>query len=139
VGAALVAGLLGLGPGACPVLAEQGASETSRHLAPPRRGAADRPAPDSAAGSSGWWLGTAGLALALAVCGGISLVFRRHLPPTSAGPLRVIGRTSLSPKHTLYLLQAGERVLIVGAGSQGPPALLGELTDLDAGTATKIP
>ncbi len=41
----------------------------------------------------------------------------------------MVGRTSLSPKHTVYLLKAGERVLIVGTGAQGPPSLLGELTD----------
>ena len=41
----------------------------------------------------------------------------------------MVGRTSLSPKQTVYLLRVGDRVLIVGAGPQGPPSLLGELTD----------
>jgi flagellar biogenesis protein FliO len=49
----------------------------------------------------------------------------------TGGVLRVIGRTSLSPRHTVYLLAAGDRVLVVGTGPQGAPALLGELTDPD--------
>jgi len=43
----------------------------------------------------------------------------------------VIGRTSLSPRHTVHLLSIGQRVLIVGTGPQGAPSLLGELTDPD--------
>ena len=41
----------------------------------------------------------------------------------------MVGRASLSPKHTVYLLEVGRRVLIVGTGAQGAPTLLGELTD----------
>jgi flagellar biogenesis protein FliO len=69
-----------------------------------------------------------GIALALAVFGGVSLASRRFLPGRGTGPLQVVGRTSLSPKHTVYLLRAGDRVLIVGTGSQGAPSLLGEWT-----------
>ncbi len=36
---------------------------------------------------------------------------------------------SLSPKHSVYLLRVGRRVLVVGAGPQGPPALIAELAD----------
>jgi flagellar protein FliO/FliZ len=79
--------------------------------------------------SGGWWLGTAGVALALAVFGAVSLTSRRYLPKGHSGPLRVVGRTSLSPRHTVYLLQVGERVLLVGTGPQGAPSLLGELDD----------
>jgi flagellar biogenesis protein FliO len=80
--------------------------------------------------SGGWWFGTAGIALALALFGGISLASRRFLPQASSGGfLGVVGRASLSPKHTVYLLKVGERVLILGAGSQGAPTLLGELTE----------
>jgi flagellar biogenesis protein FliO len=82
-------------------------------------------------GSSGWWLGTAGIALALALFGGISLASRRYLPQAGTGQLRVIGRTSLSPRHSVYLIQVSDRVLIVGAGPQASPNLLGELTDPD--------
>ena len=80
-------------------------------------------------GAGGWWLGTAGIALALALFGGISLASRRYGPQREGGPLRVVGRTSLSPKQTVYLLRVGDRVLLIGAGPQGPPSLLGELTD----------
>jgi flagellar biogenesis protein FliO len=82
-----------------------------------------------AGGSGGWWLGTAGVALALAAFGGISLASRRLPAGTEPGPLQVVGRARLSPRHSVVLLRAGDRVLIVGAGAQGPPALLGELTD----------
>jgi flagellar protein FliO/FliZ len=41
--------------------------------------------------------------------------------------LRVLGRTALTPKHSVYLLKAGDRVLIVGTGPQGAPSLLGEM------------
>jgi flagellar biogenesis protein FliO len=100
---------------------------------PPRssivRRAAERPE-----GSGGWWFGPAGIALALAVCGAISLGARRAgLWPQAQGAtaLRVVGRTSLSPRHTVHLLSVGRRVLIVGTGPQGAPSLLGELTDSD--------
>jgi flagellar biogenesis protein FliO len=80
--------------------------------------------------SGGWWFGTAGIALALALFGAISLASRRFLPQAgSGGFLGVVGRASLSPKHTVYLLRVGQRVLILGAGTQGAPTLLGELTD----------
>ena len=61
-------------------------------------------------------MGTAGIALALAAFGGMSLAAKRFLPQSESGPLRVVGRTSLSPKHSVYLLKAGDRVLIVGTG-----------------------
>jgi flagellar biogenesis protein FliO len=84
--------------------------------------------PDKA---GGWWLGTAGIALALAILGWVSVASKRFLPSTAAGSiaLRVVGRTTLSPKHTIYLLEVGRRVLIVGTGAQGSPTLLGELAD----------
>jgi flagellar protein FliO/FliZ len=82
----------------------------------------------SVGASGGWWLGAAVLALGLAVLGGISLAARRFGPARGSGPLEVVGRASLSPKHTVYLLRVGDRILIVGAGAQGPPSLLGEWT-----------
>jgi flagellar protein FliO/FliZ len=96
----------------------------------PRRGAAGRPAEGMAEKSGSWWFGTAGIALALALFGGISLASRRYLPQAgSGGFLSVVGRASLSPKHSVYLLRVGARVLILGAGSQGAPTLLGELSE----------
>ena len=98
----------------------------------PPRGSIVRRGDERPEGTGGWWLGTTGIALAVAVCGGISVATRRgwrwpQVP--AAGTLRVVGRTSLSPRHTVHLLSIGQRVLIVGTGPQGAPSLLGELTD----------
>lgn len=100
----------------------------------PPRGSVVRRGGERSETTGGWWLGTAGIALALAVCGGISLATRggwRWSQVSTAGTLRVVGRTSLSPRHTIHLLSVGRRVLIVGTGPQGAPSLLGELTDPD--------
>ena len=68
-------------------------------------------------------------ALALAVCGGICAGARRFLPRGTAGAVQVVGRVSLSPKHTVYLLRVGRRVLLVGTGPQAAPSLISELDD----------
>ncbi len=108
----------------------------------PARGAArpgeagSRPGAD---GSGGWWFGTAGVALALALVGWGSVAARGYAAPGGgAGPvaMRVVGRTSLSARHTVYLLDVGGRVLIVGAGPQGAPTLLGELTDAPSSSSS---
>jgi len=52
---------------------------------------------------------------------------RKHWPRESAGLLQVIGRVSLSPRQSIVLVRAGDRVLLIGAGAQGAPSLLGEL------------
>jgi flagellar protein FliO/FliZ len=88
-----------------------------------------RPSSTSADPGFGWWLGPAGVAAALAVCGGVSVASRRFLPTGDSGPIRVIGRSALSPKHSACLLRVGDRVLIVGFGPQGAPSTLGEVTD----------
>jgi flagellar biosynthesis protein FliO len=141
VGAALVVGLLDPGTGLArrPARADQAplpprVAIAAPGTAPPRpfppRGSAVRRAEGGPEGAGGWWLGTAGIALALALCGGISLATRRCWPQLhTGGLLRVVGRASLSPKHTVHLLSVGGRVLIVGTGPQGAPSLLGELTD----------
>jgi flagellar biogenesis protein FliO len=88
----------------------------------------------TAEGGSGWWIGTAGAAFALALVGWMSVASKRYLPKASTGSvdLRVISRTSLSPKQSVYLVKVGDRVLIVGGGGQGAPSLLGELSDSEA-------
>ena len=108
----------------------------------PSRAASSPPgaAAARAPGSGSWWVGTAGVALALAACGWGSVAARKYLPKAGFGlalgqgasPLRVVGRTSLSPRHSVYLLDTGGRVLIVGTGPQGAPTLLGELTEPEA-------
>jgi len=78
---------------------------------------------------SSWW-GMVGITLALAVCGGIYAVCRRFLPQSAAGAVCVVSRVSLSPKHSVYMLRIGRRVLLVGTGPQGAPSLIAELDDL---------
>ena len=80
-------------------------------------------------GSDTWSLATIGITLALAVCGGIIAAGRRFLPQGAGGGVKVIGRVSLSPKHSVYLLEVGRRRLLVGAGPQGAPALISDLDD----------
>ncbi|QEH35745.1 Flagellar biosynthesis protein, FliO [Aquisphaera giovannonii] len=75
----------------------------------------------------GWWLGTSGIALALAACGAASVAARRYRPQGSSGMVNVVGKVSLSPRHSIVLVRAGARVLLVGTGPQGAPSLLGEL------------
>jgi flagellar protein FliO/FliZ len=81
------------------------------------------------AASESWWPLMGGMALALAICGALGIAARRFSPRIANGTLQVVGRVSLSPKHTVYLLRVGRRVLLLGAGPQGAPALLGELED----------
>jgi flagellar biogenesis protein FliO len=77
-----------------------------------------------------WSLGVLALTLALAVCGAIATVVRRLLPSNAPAGATVISRMCLSPKHTIYLVQIGQRILVVGTGPQAAPALLSELDDL---------
>lgn len=89
--------------------------------------------------SGGWWPGMAGIALALAVVGGIAVVGRRFAPGPSPGSVQVVGRVSLSPKHSVYMLRVGGRVLLLGAGPQGPPTLITELVDIPEGSIAPRP
>jgi flagellar biosynthetic protein FliO len=43
------------------------------------------------------------------------------------GRLRVLERLPLDPRRSLYLVQVGEKVLLIGAGEGGAPAVLAEL------------
>lgn len=81
--------------------------------------------------SSGWWLGTSGIALVLAICGGICVAARKYRPQNSTALVQVVGRVSLSPRHSIFMVRAGRRLLLVGTGSQGAPTLLGELYEDD--------
>lgn len=84
-------------------------------------------------GSSSRRLGGAesmvGLTLLLAVVGGAAWAFRRWggRIERGPGPVRVVARTPLTPRHAIHLVQAGERWLLVGTGTTGAPSLLGEL------------
>jgi flagellar biosynthetic protein FliO len=71
------------------------------------------------------------LILAL-VCGGAWVLLRVGLPRLfpvgkGTGPLRVVARLPLEPRRTLYLVEAGRKVLLLGSSEQGPLATLAEL------------
>ena len=101
---------------------------TGRRPRPARIGRPDAAARPQPAG--GWWLGPGrDRAWPWPSSAGSAWPRGGSCPGRDAGPLRVVGRTSLSPKHSVYLLRVGDRVLIVGTGPQGPPSLLGEVTD----------
>ncbi len=88
----------------------------------------------SAAGTAGsgfGWVGPAAITLVLAVAGAGGVLLRKTSTRPESGMLRVVGRTSIAPRHALALVQVGDRVLIVGHGPDGPPALLGEIDDPD--------
>ena len=63
-------------------------------------------------------------------CGGMIAAGRRFLPQATGAKMQVVGRVSLSPKHAVYLLRVGQRVLVVGTGPQGAPALISEMDEL---------
>jgi hypothetical protein len=83
--------------------------------------------PSGSAASAGWWLSSAGIALVLAACGAVCVASRRYWAQPSSGPVHVVGRVSLSPRHSIYVVRAGRRTLLIGTGAQGAPSLLGEL------------
>jgi flagellar biogenesis protein FliO len=74
-------------------------------------------------------VGMVGVVLAVAICGTIGVWARRFSFQTAPRGIQVVGRISLSPKHTVYLLRVGPRVLLLGAGPQGAPSLIGELDE----------
>lgn len=43
------------------------------------------------------------------------------------GRVRVLERVALDPRRTLYIVKVGERVLLLGAGDGGSPALITEI------------
>jgi hypothetical protein len=129
----------GGGPASVPVCAWAGPGEAGSPAKP--RAPAGVPRVPGLAGPSflpsaarsvtdGWGPGWAGVALVLAICGGVAAAIRRYVPRVPTAAVQVVGRVSLSPKHSVYLLRVGRRVLLVGAGPQGPPSLISELDDL---------
>jgi hypothetical protein len=90
-------------------------------------------------GGGGWWIGSAGIALLLAVTGAVFGLARKRWPNESTRMLRVVGRVGLSPRHSIFLVQAGQRVLLIGTGGQGAPSLLGELSGSDLSQESSDP
>ena len=98
---------------------------SSRLLLPRRSSSAGRER-----GSDAWYLALAGVAVLLGAVGGLALAARRFNLRPGSGMLHVVSRVSLSPKHAVYLVRAGGRVLLVGTGPQGAPSLISELDDV---------
>ena len=120
-----------------------------------RRAVARRPILETEAGAGGvgrhqgaspWYrtgLGALGLVLAL-----VALVYagvRRWVPSVRSGDsglMRVVSRTSLTPKQHVVLLQVGRRLVLVGVGSDQVRNLCeitdqSEVAELTAGLGTR--
>jgi flagellar biogenesis protein FliO len=127
---------LAIAPSAARGAESSGAGDSEPVRVPPPsgrllRGMTGAGSPDAGARSSaqgGWWMGSAGIALALAATGALCTLARKRWPSDSSKLLRVIGKVSLSPRHSICLVQAGQRVLLIGTGAGGAPSLLGELS-----------
>jgi flagellar biogenesis protein FliO len=106
--------------------------EAGRHRIPPHL-KIDRNTPPTSVGNGGWWVGSVALALCLIGLGAASLAAKRYAtgPGELGRSIRVIGRTSLTPKHVVHLVKVADRVLLFGTGPQGAPSLLGELDELE--------
>jgi flagellar biogenesis protein FliO len=83
------------------------------------------------AGSQGWWLGSTAITLVLAVCGAICVAARKYRSQETARHVQVVDRVNLTPRHSIFVVRAGARALLIGTGTQGAPSLLGELTNAD--------
>jgi flagellar protein FliO/FliZ len=74
-----------------------------------------------------------GLLIGLALASAALLIVLRagvRSPSLTAG-MRVVGRLTLEPRRSIYLVEVGGRCLVVGVGD-GPMALLSELDALPA-------
>jgi flagellar biogenesis protein FliO len=74
----------------------------------------------------GWELSLMLLGL-VALLGIVAAAARKLAPIHSTAAARVVGRIPLSPKHALYLLEIGDRRLLLGTGPQAAPSLITEL------------
>ena len=86
------------------------------------------PAPSGLAGLGRLVAGLGGDRLALAACGAACVAARKYWPQHSAGLVQVVGRVSLSPKHSIFLVRAGSG-RFSSAPASGSSRALGELGD----------
>ncbi len=80
-----------------------------------------------------------GLLIGLTLASAALLVVLRlaaRSPSLTAG-MRVVGRLTLEPRRSIYLVEVGGRCLVVGVG-EGPMALLSELPELPAAGTTNV-
>jgi flagellar protein FliO/FliZ len=88
---------------------------------------------DGGASSAGDWLRTVlALAVVAGILYGLRFVLRRHVrsdeAKSASGPLEVLWRMNLAPKHQALLVRMGERLLLVGI-SPGGMTTLAEATN----------
>lgn len=123
-------------------LAEK-AAETNPHPVPTPRAPNNHPFPkplraenareSGGTGSSFRW-GGIGFVLALVGLSAVVLSTRRRSIGTGdeTTSLRVAGRVALSPRQAIHLVKVGDRTILIGTGTQGPPSFLGEWSDSPA-------
>jgi flagellar biogenesis protein FliO len=106
-------------------------AEGARRLSPPTRrprllqdkGESDAEAARRAK-SIPWWTTTGvGLLVVLTVIYFVGRLARRVVPgamgvSTSAGPIHLLHRTFLTPKHAVCLIRCGDRILVVGVSGE---------------------
>jgi flagellar biogenesis protein FliO len=95
------------------------------------------PTPRSAASprdtstSGAWWTTLSGLAIVLAIVGGLAWLARKHLPQVVRGlpptVFEVLGRKTIEPRAVVHLVRCGNRILLLGC----TPAGLTTLTQFD--------
>lgn len=71
------------------------------------------------------------IGLLVAALVAVRLRLGRSRPRVGSVPLEVLGQLALSPGHTLYVVRAGERRLLLG-GAPGGLSLITDLADRDA-------
>lgn len=71
------------------------------------------------------------IGLLVAALVAVRLRLGRSRPLVGSVPLEVLGQLALSPGHTLYVVRAGERRLLLG-GAPGGLSLIADLADRDA-------
>jgi flagellar biogenesis protein FliO len=69
------------------------------------------------------------LAVCLLLFAALRMLSRRGfgLGASGDGALRIVQRLPLEPRKTLYLVAAGERLLVIATGENGAPHLIAEL------------
>lgn len=99
-----------------------------------RRGAAEAGAEPLGERDTPWYrTGIGALGVVLVLVGGIYYLVRRWMPASrlaDGSTMRVVARTSLSPKHHAALVQLGRRFVMVAVSPNGAETLC-EITDPD--------
>ena len=88
---------------------------------------------DTHAGTPWYGTGLGALTIVLLMIGGVAWAARRWVPAVRAQDsnlVRVIGRTAVTPKHSVALFSVGRRLLMVGLCGDRLTTL-GEITDAD--------